>query len=292
MSENKSSYAPKLRPNYIYAILSVALVLFLLGFFGLMLIQSKTLLDVFKERVNIMVELEDDTSKEAVARLRSLIKLSTYAKAESVKFITKEEAAESLREDFGEDFLKLDLPNPLYDVLLFNVHSNYLTADSLQTIKQDLQRYTFVSDVYYQESLISEIADNIQRIAYVALLISFFFIFVAVLLIHNTIRLALYANRFIIKNMQLVGASWGFISKPYLMRSVWHGVLSAVIAIGALLLISFLVNREVSSYVDLEQNWQIWLLFFGLIMLGIVISTASTYFVVHKYLKMRVDDLY
>lgn len=292
MSENNSNYAPKIRPNYIYAILSVALVLFLLGFFGLMMIQSKNLVDVFKERVNIMVELEDDTSKEAVDKLSELIQVSNYAKPESVQFISKEDAAESLREDFGEDFLKLDLPNPLYDVILFNVHSDYLISDSLQNIQNDLKRYTFVSDVYYQEGLINEIADNIGRIGAVGLFISFFFIFVAGLLIHNTIRLALYANRFIIKNMQLVGASWGFISKPYLMRSIWHGILSAIIAIGVLMLINFLVTQELSSYVNLEQSWQIWLLFLGLIILGVLISTSSTYYVVHRYLKMRVDDLY
>ncbi len=292
MSDNKQSLAPKVRPNFIYAVLSVALVLFLLGFFGLMLIQTKSLVDVFKERVNIMVELEDDTEQASIDKIQELITTSAYARPGSVTFTSKEEAVELLREDFGEDFLNLDLPNPLYDVLTFNVHSHYLVADSLQDIRKSLKRYSFVSDVYYQESLINEIANNIQRIGYFALLISLFFIFVAVLLIHNTIRLALYANRFLIKNMQLVGASWGFISRPYLIRSLWQGVLSALLAIAALLIINLLVNREISSFVNFGQNWRMWLLFVGLIILGIIITTSSTYYAVNKYLKMRTDDLY
>ncbi len=292
MSENKQSYAPKVRPNYIYSILSVALVLFLLGFFGLMLIQTKNLVDVFKERVNIMVELEEGAEQASIDKIRELISTSAYARPESISFTSKEDAVELLREDFGEDFLNLDLPNPLYDVLTFNVHSNYLVADSLQDIRKSLKRYSFVSDVYYQESLINEIATNIERVGYLALLISLFFILVAVLLIHNTIRLALYSNRFLIKNMQLVGASWGFISKPYLMRSLWQGVFSAILAIAALLLISFLINQEISTYVQFGQNWRVWMLFLGMLLLGILITTASTYYAVNKYLKMRTDDLY
>ena len=172
------------------------------------------------------------------------------------------------------------------------MHSNYLVADSLQQIRQSLKQYTFVSDVYYQESLINEIATNIERLAYLALLISIFFVFVAILLIHNTIRLALYANRFIIKNMQLVGASWGFISKPYLIRSLWQGVFSAILAILTLFLISFLVTREINTYISFGQSWRVGLLFLGLLILGILITTSSTYYAVNKYLKMRTDDLY
>ncbi|MEL6721421.1 MAG: permease-like cell division protein FtsX [Bacteroidota bacterium] len=282
----------KKRPNYLYVVISVAMVLFLLGFFGAIVLQTQNLVDYFKEQVNIMIELENTTSEEARSKIQAELFTANYLKDSSIVYITKEEGADLLKEEFGADFLSLDMPNPLYDILTFNVKAAYLNKDSLAQIRIDLKRYPFVNDVFYQESLISELAQNIERLGYLALVISIFFILIAILLIHNTIRLALYANRFLIKNMQLVGASWGFISRPYLMRSIWYGALSALIAITGLVLFYSLLRRDIYQISTFGDDWKNLILFLGLIFIGIAITSLSTYYVVNRYLRMREDDLY
>lgn len=280
------------KPNYLYSIVSVALVLFLLGFFGLVMISAQNLITTFKERVNIMVELVETASTEEIQNLQAVINQAAYSKSGSIVYTNKEEAAQMMREDFGEDFLKLDLPNPLYDVITFNVQANYLQRDSLEVIKSQLKAYEAVGDVYYQESLVNQIAHNIRRIGLIALGVGVFFILVAITLIHNTIRLALYSNRLIIKNMQLVGASWEFISRPYIKKSIFYGLLSSLIAIVALVALFWWVQQSIPELRALASIPGFIVLFLAMMVLGILINAFSTYFVVKKYLKMRVDDLY
>ncbi len=292
MSQRADRQGPRTKPNYLYAIVSVALVLFLLGFFGLVLLQANSFVKLFKEQVNLIVELEEGTSEHAIEQLTAFLQDKPFLKPASIQFISKEEGAAMLREDFGEDFLKLDLPNPLYDVVTFNVKAAYLQRDSLEVIRSDVMRHTYVNDMFYQESLVDSIIQNIEKIGYIALGVGLFFIIIAVALIHNTIRLALYANRFLIKNMELVGASWSFISRPYLLRSVKHGFLSAVIAIAVLAGLLWWANSEFQELQTLDNTVSIVILFVVLALTGILISTLSTYYVIHRYLKMRVDDLY
>jgi len=280
------------RPNYFYLILSVAMVLFLLGIFGSVLLQTQSLVDFFKEQVNIMIELEDTTSDTALSKIKNQLLQAAYTKDSSIVLVTKEEGAALLKDEFGEDFLSLDMQNPLYDILTFNVKAAYLNKDSLANIRAQLRRYPFVSDVFYQESLITELAQNVENIGYVAFIVSLFFIFIAIFLIHNTIRLALYANRFLIKNMQLVGASWSFISRPYIMRSIWHGIISALVAIAALSLFYILLQQQFYQLSYISSTWKTLLLFATLLLVGVLITSLSTYYVVNKYLKMREDDLY
>lgn len=280
------------KPNYFYSIVSMALVLFLLGFFGLVLLQTQQLIDVFKERVNVLVEIEPGTDSLSIVTLLNDLKMVEYTKKESISYTSKEEAIKSLQKDFGEEFMALDLPNPLYDVVTFNVKAQFMKSDLLSQIKKNFKTKDYVNDVYYQESLVNVIAKNVKKLGWFALGFSGLFLIVAVTLIHNTIRLALYANRFLIKNMELVGASWGFISRPYIRKSVWHGILSALLAIAALVLVLLLAQREIVELQALQNLSNSLLLFGGLLLLGILISGASTWFVINKYLKMRLDDLY
>lgn len=280
------------KPNYIYAIISVALVLFLLGMFGLITIHAQRLVTVFKERVNVLVELPDGVRTEDVQDLERYLDNSLFTKPGTVVFTSKEAAAQEMSEAFGEDFLKLDLPNPLHDVINFNVRANYLDTDSLTHMADKLRLHPHVSAVYYQENLVDVIAKNVQNLSWITLSIGLFFIFVAIVLIHNTIRLALFANRFLIKNMELVGASWGFISRPYLLRSVQYGVLSGLLAIGGLVFGILWVQQALPELSSLGSWWSFSLLFVLLLVLGILINLGSTYYVVNKYLRMRVDDLY
>ena len=206
--------------------------------------------------------------------------------------VSKEDGARMMQDEFGDAFLKLDMANPLYDVLTFNVKADYVNSVGMEEIKKRLEGFEHVNDVFYQESIADAIADNLKNISYWILGSGFFFLFVAIALILNTIRLALYSNRFLIKNMELVGASWGFISKPFLIRSFWHGLLCGILAIGVL---SALIYWVFYSQTNLKEQLHIpgvLILFGSLLFIGIFLNVFSTYFVVNKYLKMRVDDLY
>ena len=280
------------RPNYLYSIISVALVLFALGFFAMSIFNARQLVRSLKERVNLIVELQPDVQKAEIESIRQRMEKSAFAIAGSVEFTSKEQAAEIMREDFGDDFLKLDLPNPLYDVITFNVRAAYLESDSLKAIREHLIGQAGVVDVYYQEGLVNEIAENIRSVSLIAIVVLVFFIFISVALIHNTVRLALYANRFLIKNMELVGASWEFISHPYIRRGAWHGLLSGLLASGGLLLLFLWIQNDIPGLRSLVDWAGIGILFALLMALGMAINTLSTYYVVRKYLKMRLDDLY
>jgi cell division transport system permease protein len=283
---------PSNKPNYLYTIVSVTLVLFLLGLFGLLVVQGQQFIKTLKEQVEIIVEFQPETAPAGVDSLQQFLTASDFFKPNSAQFISKEDGTAMMREEFGEEFLKLDMANPLYDVLIFNVRSDWMEPDSMRQIRDEIKTFTYVNDVYYQESVTDAIAQNLRTVSLAVLAAGVFFIIVAIALILNTIRLALYANRFLIKNMELVGASWGFISRPYLTRSFWHGLICGLLAIGALSLLLYMAVRnggEMQDFLDLQG---IAVVFGGLLLLGIFITTTSTYYVVKKYLKMRVDDLY
>ncbi len=284
--------APVHKPNYFYTIVSVTLVLFLLGLFGLLVLEGQLFIQSLKEKVEIIVELKEEASPGGVDSLKQYLAASSFYKANSARFISKEEGAAMMREDFGEDFLKLDMANPLYDVLIFNVVADWMHPDSLKAAREDLRHFSFVSDVFYQEGLADAVAANLKDISLIVLGAGIFFIVVAVALILNTIRLALYANRFLIKNMELVGASWGFISRPYLWKSTWHGLISGLLAIVLLVGLLWLWQHKMPEAQDFIRLPGIATIFGSLVVLGILIMVSSTYYVVNKYLRMRVDDLY
>jgi cell division transport system permease protein len=280
------------RPNYLYAMISVALVLFLLGFFGIILLHMQQFVRLYKERVNLIVELNEIATPTDLSRLEVYLQAADYVRPGTVNKVSKEKAAELMRDEFGEAFLKLDLPNPFLDVVYFNLKAAYLEPQKLQQIREELKSVPAVNDVYYEESLVDNIASNLQKAGYFALGFGLFFIVVSATLIHNTIRLALYSNRFLIKNMELVGASWGFISKPYLFRAILHGLLSSLLAILALVGLLYWINHSFPEIYLFQDIRLLLLVFISIVSLGVLIYALSTYYVVNKYLKMRVDDLY
>jgi cell division transport system permease protein len=281
------------KPNYFYTLVSVTLVLFLLGLFGLLAVQGKQYIKTLKENIEIIVELKPDTPAAAVDSLNAFLAAAGFYKAGSAAFISKEEGLAMMRAEFGPEFLQLDMANPLYDVVTFNVLADWMEGGKVQLIRQELKQFFFINDVYFQESVADTIALNLRNLSLAVLAAGILLIFVATALILNTIRLALYANRFLIKNMELVGASWGFISRPYLLRSLWHGLLSALLAILALAALLYTAVRfsgqTVQEWLDLRGTL---LVFAALVLMGILLNIAGTYYIVRKYLSMRLDDLY
>jgi cell division transport system permease protein len=280
------------KPTYFYAIVSVAMVLFILGFFAIMATHARQLATMFKEKVDIWLELQANTPQEEIARMVQDIRRQPFVKQESVTFITREQAQSTMKKDLGDESLLEDVPNLLRDVIRFNVRAAFLQNDSLLNWRETLRRDTFISDLYFEAANTGNVGKNIQNLGWIILGLGILLIFAAVTLIHNTIRLALFTNRFLIKNQELVGASWAFISRPYIVRGIMNGLWSALLAIAALIGTQWSASRLMPDLQQLEDLNSILAIFVLLILLGILISGLSTYFVVQKFLRMRVDDLY
>lgn len=280
------------KPNYLYSVIGVALVLFLIGIFGLIILNGQSLVNSYKEKMNIMVELKNEIPNHEHLKIIQKLEGADYTKKGSVVFTSKEEAAKSLAADFGDDFSNLGFANPLYNVINFSTKANYSHSDSLSEIAANLKSNPNIVDVFYQAGLADDIEKNVTKIGFIALIIGVLFIFVAITLIHNTIKLALYSNRFLIKNMELVGASWRFISKPFITKSIKNGFYSAIIAILLLSGIILFININLVELKSLFDPLLVGVLFSGILILGILITGLSTYYIVNKYLRMRLDDLY
>jgi cell division transport system permease protein len=223
------------KATYTYSIIGVALVLFLLGSLGWLVINAGQLSKTFKENIEISIILNDNTRDEMALKLKEIIDQQAFTK--SSQFITKEKAAEQFKKDFGEDFLQVLDYNPLYTSVNFHLHSDYLHTDSLIKIERFIKQSNIVREVFYQKNLVDIMNSNVKRVGIVVLIISLFLIFSVIILIDNTIRLAMFSNRFLIKTMQMVGATRWFIAKPFDIRSVINGIISALIAIGGILLL-------------------------------------------------------
>lgn len=283
---------PRTKPTYLYAIISVALVLFILGFFALTALHGRKLVQLFKEKVDIWLELKNDAGPEDVSRIVSVVREKSFVKPETVTFVTREQAAAAMREDLGDASLLQDLPELMRDVIRFNIRAEYANTDTMLAWREELRADTMIAELYYEAATTGNIGPNLEKLGWITLTLGFLLIFAAVTLIHNTIRLALYSNRFLIKNQELVGASWEFISRPYLRRGIWNGLLSAVIAIAALILGTAVVQRQMPEIRELQDLNSSLAIYVGLLVLGVLISGLSTWFVVNKFLRMRVDELY
>jgi len=283
---------PRTRPTYLYAIASVALVLFVLGFFALMALHGQKLVTMFKEKVDLWLELKPGLPEAEVARMIGLVRQNPFVKKESVTFITREQAAATMREDLGDETMLDDIPDLMRDVVRFNVKAEYLDDPRLLDWRESLRQDSVVSALYFETANTSNVGANIRSLGLITLALGVFLIFAAMALIHNTIRLALYSNRFIIKNQELVGASWEFISRPYIRKGILNGLWSAAIAIAALLFALWWLQNIMPDLEQLQDMNAIVLVFSGLMLLGVLISGLSTWWVVRKFLKMRLDDLY
>jgi len=278
------------KATYAYSIIGVALVLFLLGSLGWLVINAGELSKSFKENIEISVILNDNTRDEMAVKLKDIIDKQSFTK--SSQYITKEKAAEQFKKDFGEDFLQVLDYNPLYTSVNFHLHSDYMNTDSLVKIEKFLLQSNVVREVFYQKNLVDIMNSNVRRIGIVILAISLFLIFSVIILIDNTIRLAMFSNRFLIKTMQMVGATRWFIAKPFNIRSVINGVISAMIAIFGILILKFVAESWLPELKSLANIKWLIILCLSIMAMGIIISLLSTHRAVIKYLRTQLDDLY
>ncbi len=293
MSKIASGQSKPARPNYVYTIFSVSLVLTLLGLFGLWLLQATHLSKTLKENIDVLVELKEEVPQLERENLAARLGVYPFVRPGSVRFRSKEAALEEMGDEVNRDLVALDLPNPFRDMLIFNVTEAQMQTDSLAAIAALIeQEEASVSEVVYQEQLVDGLIANAKRLAYIFLVLAALLVLIVVVLIHNTVRLSLYANRFLIKTQQLVGADWSFITRPYLRAAFWQGLLSGLLAVGAIVGVQWWLQAQIPELQLFEQASYLALLYGAIIFLGILISWLSHWVVVRRYLRMRVDDLY
>ena len=288
-SENAASKA-KLRSSYLTLIVSVSLVLFLLGILGLVLINAKELSDYFRESLSFSVWLKDDTKEADIRMLQKDLDAKHYVK--STEYISKDEAAENMKEELGEDFISFLGDNPLPPSIDVYLISSYTVPDSVSKIEKYILQYPFVREVLIPESILFLINENVNKISLFLLVISSFLFLISLTIINNTIRLSVYSKRFLIRTMQLVGATRAFIRKPFVVQSAFHGLLSALVAIVLLLALLYLIEKEFFMMFTFENMELLILLGVILILTGILINIISTWLSVNRYLSISEEKLY
>jgi len=280
----------RLRSSYVTLVISVSLVLFLLGILGIILINARELTDYFRESLSFSVILDDNAREADIRMLQKDLDAKQYVK--STEYISKEEAAAKMIDELGEDFLSFLGDNPLPPSIDVYLVSEYASPDSVGIIEKYILDYPFVKEVYYQESLLILINDNVKKISIFLLVISSFLFLIAFTIINNTIRLAIYSKRFIIRTMQLVGATRAFIRKPFLLTSALNGFIAALVAILLLMGLLYLIEKEFFMLFTTGSTNLLFLLAAVLIIIGVIISIVSTYFSVNRYLSISEDKLY
>ncbi|MBL7757646.1 MAG: hypothetical protein JNL59_09630 [Chitinophagaceae bacterium] len=278
------------KPSYFMSILGVTLVLFLLGIIGWLVINANKLGNYFKENVEVIASLRGDLNPKDSVALMDYVSTKPYVR--NIQFVTKEEAKKRYLSDGNESWDKVLDYNPLPNSINFKVKKEYMNKDSLQAIRADLEQQTYVSDVKYPEALVDNLNKNIQKISVILLAVAIILSLVVIILIDNTIRLAMFSNRFLIKTMQMVGATRWFIAKPMNVRAIINGAISGLIAIAAVILVIMVAERVLPEMKAIHDNTTLAILFGGLIVLGIGITLISTHRSVLKYLRMKLDDLY
>jgi len=291
MIEKKNkSITFRLRTSFITSIISISLVLFLLGILGLIALNANTLSRYVKENLGFSIFLKDGVKEVDMLKLQKDIGIMPGVKA--TRFISKEEAAESLKADLGEDFISFVGYNPLPPTIDVKFFSEYAQQDSLAKFEKIVLQNTQVREISYQKSLIHLVNENLKSISFILLCFISLMLVICIALINNTIRLSVYSKRFTIKSMQLVGATRGFISGPIVLKGTINGLIGAFVALSMLSgVIYFLQNdfKKIASYVDFEL---LGILYLSVIFLGIIISSVSTYFAVNKYINIKTDNLY
>jgi len=278
------------RPSYLPSIISISLVLYLLGLFGLMLIYAKNLSDYLRESIQLDVYFVAETPEAEILKVQETINARQYVKSSLYK--SKESAAREYAKEIGEDFIEVIGDNPILSSVEINLKTDYAEPDSINIIEKDLQGLHGVSEVVYQKTLPELLNRNKRIIGIILLSLSAVLMVISITLINNTIRLNLFAKRFIIKSMQLVGATQWFIIKPFMFKSILHGIYGGLIAV-ILLAASVWVLLDTFPDMVILQNYRYMGIMFGiLVVLGVFITLLSSFAITRKYLKLKIDDLY
>ncbi len=280
----------RLQSSYVSVVVSIALVLFMIGVLGLILLKSTKVANHFKEKVVMTLFLKDEVTDKQTASFKEAIKKETYTS--KVVYITKDEAAKTYKKDLGEDFLKFLGDNPLKNGIDVYLKAEYVTPEKMAEIEKSFEKNKFVAEVNYDKPLVKLLTKNIQRISFWLLVLSGFFGLVAIILINSSIRLSIYSKRFNIKTMQMVGATKSFIRRPFIWQSIKLGLLGAFIALSGIAILIYYVAEYIPTLELLSDYITLGYVAGGVLFIAFFITWISTFFATQRFLNLQTNDLY
>ena len=291
MSSKFDSYQKRrLRSSYFSVVISIALVLFMVGFLGLVLLKSTQVANHFKEEVVITLFLKNDTSKEQIENLRTSLLKELFTR--KIIYISKGDAAKFYAEDLGEDFVNYLGTNPLKNSIDIYLNPGFVTPEKMQEISDKFNKNSFVFEVSYDKPLVTFLTQNIQKVSFWLFAISSFFGLVALILINSSIRLSVYSKRFNIKTMQMVGATKGFIRKPFIWSGVRLGFIGALISLAGLAAVIYYIDQKIPTLQLVTDYVTLAYLGSGILLIAFIISWLSTFFATQRFLNLHTDELY
>jgi len=276
--------------SHLTSIISITLVIFLLGVVSILMMSANKLSTYVKENIGFSIILNEDAREMEVKRLQKYLDATEYVK--STRYITQAEAAEELQETLGEDFVDFLGYNPLLASIEVKLYAAYTNTESIESIKKEFLSNSQIKEVVYEKDLIYLVNENVHKITLILLGFAALLLIISSALINNTIRLSIHSKRFTINTMQLVGATDGFIRRPFVARSVMDGILSSLIAICIMVGLLFSLQQQFSNVISLQDFNMISAIFLFMILLGIILTNISSFFAVTRYLRMRTDELY
>ncbi len=285
-------YRKRLGTSYVTTIISITLVLFTLGFFALLMVHAKTLSDYIKENLGFEIIIKPGQKEADILHLQKSLDTEPYVK--STEYITREEAVKRLARSLGDDFVQFlgEDDNPLLPSIDVRFKASWANNDSIAKIEKELLKNNLIKEIYYQKSLVHVINKNLNKLGIITLVISILLLSIAIALINNTIRLSIYSKRFIIKGMQLVGATEGFIMRPFIVKSIYHGILSGILSLLMLTGLIIIARKNIPELALIEEPVRMAAVYAAVLLAGIVISGVSTWFAVKKYLRLGSDKIY
>ena len=291
MSSKFDSYQKRrLRSSYFSVVISIALVLFMVGFLGLVLLKSTQVANHFKEEVVITLFLKNDTSKEQIENLRTSLLKELFTR--KIIYISKGDAAKFYAEDLGEDFVNYLGTNPLKNSIDIYLNPGFVTPKKMQEISDRFNKNSFVFEVSYDKPLVTFLTQNIQKVSFWLFAISSFFGLIALILINSSIRLSVYSKRFNIKTMQMVGATKGFIRKPFIWSGIRLGFIGALISLAGLAAVIYYIDQKIPTLQLVTDYVTLAYLGGGILLIAFIISWLSTFFATQRFLNLHTDELY
>jgi cell division transport system permease protein len=287
---NNTSLNRRILSSSASVVISLSLVLFVIGLLGLVLINAQRLSNYVKENIGFTIMLKEGVNEMEIINFQKILDAADFAKSST--FVSKEQATKDLQNDLGEDFVSFLGYSPLLSSVDVKLNASYANTDSLAVIKTELNDYSVVHTIFYQENLIDKLNSNVNRLSFFLLSFCLLLFVIAFALINNTIRLSVYSKRFLIRTMRLVGATNSFIQKPFLVKGIYQGIYSSIFAIFMLIGSIQLIQSETASMLNITDLKIIGFIFILIFIFGFFLSWISTFFAVRKFIKQNESELY
>ena len=280
----------RLRNSYVTTVVSIAMVLFLLSLLGLLILNARRIGDFVKENIGFSVILKDNVREADRVQLLKYFHANPAIKGTT--YVSAEQAADELQKELGENFVEFLGVNPLKPSVDIKFHAAYANPDSITKLEKEFLAYPQVEEVYYQESMVNLVNDNLRKISVVILAFSLLLLIISLALFNNTIRLLVYSKRFIIKTMQLVGANRKYILRPFILRGILNGLFGSALAIVLFLAVLYITRRQMPEVLQFTDSGTIAMLVLMILVADFILAGVTTILAVNKYMGIDRDNLY